>query len=104
MYKILILAYLIGQDPIITQQTFQMERTFGTMDECKKELLLQTRNDGTYDVLWEFVNDGKFKWDWLIAGCKNDETKEEFTIEPTYPKGKPKELEGLDFSDQRLEV
>lgn len=81
-----------------------MERTFGTMEECKKELLLQTRNNGTYDVLWEFVNDGEFKWDWLIAGCKNDETKEEFTIEPTYPKGKPKELEGLDFSDQRLEV
>ena len=25
MYKILILAYLIGQSPIETQQTFQME-------------------------------------------------------------------------------
>jgi hypothetical protein len=81
-----------------------MQKTFDTMEECKNELLLQTRGNGTYDVLWEFVEDGDFKWDWLIAGCKNDETGEEFTIEPTYPKGKPKELEGLDFSDQRLEV
>ena len=81
-----------------------MERTFDTMEECKKELMLQTRDNGTYDVMWEFVTDGEFKWDWLMAGCKNDLTGEEFVIEPTYPKGKPKELEGLDFSDQRLEV
>ena len=26
MFKILILAYIIGQDPIATQQTFQMEK------------------------------------------------------------------------------
>ena len=57
MYKILILAYLITQDPIATQQTFQMQRTFDSMEDCKKELLLQTRDNGTYDVLWEFVND-----------------------------------------------
>ena len=104
MYKILILAYLITQDPIATQQTFQMEQTFDTMEDCKKELLLQTRDTGTYDGMLEFVTDGEFKWDWLMAGCKNDVTGEEFIIEPTYPKGKPKELEGLDFSDQRLEV
>ncbi len=104
MYKILILAYLIGQSPIETQQTFQMQQTFDTMEECKKELLLMDPDRGTYDVLWEFVNDGNFKWDWLLAGCKNDETGEEFTIEPTYPKGKPKELIGIDFTDQRLQV
>ena len=104
MYKILILAYLIGQSPIDTQQTFQMQQTFDTMEECKKELLLMDPDRGTYDVLWEFVNDGNFKWDWLLAGCKNDETGEEFTIEPTYPKGKPKELIGIDFTDQRLQV
>jgi len=104
MYKILILAYLITQDPIATQQTFQMQRTFDTMEECKNELTLMDPVKGTYDVLWEFVNDGNFKWDWLMAGCKNDETGEEFVIEPTYPKGKPKELEGIDFSNQRLQV
>ena len=74
---------MIGQDPIITQQTFQMQKTFDTMEECKKELLLQTRNNGTYDVLWDFVNKGQFEWDWLVAGCKNDKTGEEFRIEPT---------------------
>jgi|TARA_R110000851_G_scaffold301890_1_gene458600 hypothetical protein len=103
MYKILILAYLITQDPIATQQTFQMQRTFDTMEDCKNELLLQ-KPDGRYEVMNEFVIDGEFKWDWLVAGCKNDQTGEEFRVEPTYPKGKPKELEGLDFSEDRLEV
>jgi hypothetical protein len=97
MYKLLILAYLIGQDPIATQQTFQMDRTFDTMAECKTELLKQDPTRGTYDVMWDFVNDMNFDYDWLAAGCKNDETGEEFIIEPTYPKGKPDELEGLDF-------
>ena len=55
MYKILILAYMIGQSPIDTQQTFQMQRTFDTMEECKQELLLKDPVRDTYDVLWEFV-------------------------------------------------
>ena len=100
MYKILILAYLIGQSPIETQRTFQMEKTFNTMEECKAELLLKDPVRDTYEVLWEFVNDMNFKYDWLMAGCKNDETGEEFQIEPSYPKGKPKELEGLEFEGQ----
>ena len=104
MYKILILAYLITQDPIATQQTFQMQQTFNTMEDCKKELLLQTRDNGTYDVMWEFVVDGNFKWDWLLAGCKNDTTGEEFTIEPTYPLGKPDELLDVEFDSDRLAI
>ena len=104
MYKILILAYLITQNPIATQQTFQMRQTYNTMEDCKKELLLQTRDNGTYDVLWEFVNDMNFKWDWLLAGCKNDLTGEEFTIEPSYPLGKPEELLGIDFKPNRLQI
>ena len=95
MYKILILAYLIGQSPIETQRTFQMEKTFDTMEECKAELLLKDPVRDTYDVLWEFVNDMNFKYDWLMAGCKNDQTGEEFQIEPSYPKGKPKEQKDL---------
>ena len=104
MYKILILAYMIGQDPVITQQTFQMGRTFDSMAECKTELLKKDPIRDTYDVLWDFVNKGQFEWDWLVAGCKNDQTGEEFRIEPSYPKGKPKELQGLNFTDNRLEV
>ena len=100
MYKILILAYLIGQSPIDTQRTFQMEQTFSTMEECKAELLKTDPERKTYDVLWEFVNDMNFKYDWLMAGWKNDETGEEFQIEPTYPKGKPDELQNLEFSGQ----
>ena len=36
MYKLLILAYLITQDPIATQQTFQMQQTYNTMEDCKR--------------------------------------------------------------------
>ena len=104
MYKLLILAYLITQDPIATQQTFQMQQTYNTMEDCKKELLLQTRDNGTYDVLWEFVNDMNFKWDWLLAGCKNDLTGEEFIIEPSYPLGKPDELLDIEFDPNRLQI
>ena len=100
MYKILILAYLIGLSPIETQQTFQMGQVFNTLEECKAELLKKDPVRDTYDVLWEFVNDMNFKYDWLMAGCKNDETGEEFQIEPTYPKGKPDELQNLEFSGQ----
>ena len=96
MYKILILAYLIGQDPVSTMQSFEMELRFDTMEECKKVLLLQ-KPDGRYEVMNEFVVDGDFKWDWLVAGCQNEDGTESFTVEPSYPKGKPDELQGLDF-------
>ena len=102
-FKILILAYLIGHSPIDTQQTFQMKGWFKTMEECKEHLLEQ-KPDGRYEVMNEFVVDGEFKWDWLVAGCKNDRTGEEFKVYPEYPKGKPPELEDLDFSENRLEV
>ena len=103
MYKILILAYLIGSDPITTQQNFEMQGWYKTMDECQTELLSQ-HPDQSFKVMREFVEDNEFKWDWLVAGCKNDETGEEFRIEPSYPLGKPDELQGLDFTDDRLAV
>ena len=95
MFKILILAYLMGQDPVDTQKTFILDNNFETMKECKHELLLKTRDDNTYDVLYGFVVMNNFEYDWLLAGCKNDNTGEEFIIEPSYPKGKPDELEGI---------
>ena len=52
----------------------------------------------------EFVVDGEFKWDWLVAGCKSDTTGEEFKVWPDYPKGKPKELEGIDFELEHFDI
>ena len=95
MFKILILAYLIGQDPVDTQKTFVINYKFETIEECKQELLLKTRDNNTYDVLYDFIVSNDFKYDWLVAGCKNDDTGEEFIIEPSYPKGKPDELKGI---------
>ena len=54
MYKILILAYLIGNDPIMTQQNFQMEGWFRTMEECQAELVSQ-HPDQSFKVMREFV-------------------------------------------------
>jgi hypothetical protein len=102
-FKILILAYLIGNSPVETQQYFQMEGWFNTMEDCKKELLKQ-KPDGRYEVMNEFVIDGDFKWDWLLAGCKSDTTGEEFQVLPSYPKGKPKELEELEFDLNEMKV
>ena len=95
MFKILILVYLIGQDPVDTQRTFILYDNFETIEECKQELLLKTRDNNTYDVLYDFIVSNDFKYDWLTAGCKNDDTGEEFIIEPSYPKGKPDELKGI---------
>ena len=96
MYKILILAYLIGSDPVISQQNFEMQGWYKTMDECQTELHSQ-HPDQSYKVMREFVEDNNFEWDWLVAGCTNEETGEKFMVFPTYPKGKPDELEGLTF-------
>ena len=103
MFKILILAYLIGTNPVDTQRTFQMEETYSSMSECKANLLAQ-HPDRTYEVMKEFVIDGQFKWDWLAAGCKNDETGEQYILEPTYPKGKPDELQGIELDIRELEI
>ena len=92
MFKILILAYLIGQDPADTQKTFVLDNNFETMEKCKQELLLKTRGNNTYNILYDFVVMNNYEYDWLAARCKNDDTGEEFIIEPTYPKGKPDEL------------
>ena len=92
MFKIIILAYLIGQDPVNTQKTFVLDNNFKTMEECKQKLLLRTRDNNTHNVLYDFVVANNFKYDWLSARCKNNDTGEEFIIEPTYPKGKPEEL------------
>ena len=95
MFKILILAYLIGQNPLDTQKTFVLNYKFETIEECKQKLLFKTRDNNTYDVLYDFIVSNDFRYDWLVAGCKNDDTGQEFIIEPSYPKGKPDELKGI---------
>jgi len=55
MYKILILAYLIGSDPIATQQNFEMQGWYKTMDECQTELLKQ-HPDESFQVMRGYIN------------------------------------------------
>ena len=85
----------MGQDPVEMQRTFALDYNFETMEECKQELLMKIQDDNTYSILYDFVVANNFEYDWLLAGCKNDDTEEEFIVEPTYPKGKPEELEGI---------
>ena len=63
MFKILILAYLMGQDPVNTQKTFVLDINFETMEECKLQLLLKTRNNNTYDILYDFVVVNDFEYE-----------------------------------------
>ena len=86
---------MIGKNPVDTQKTFVLNYRFETMVECKRELLLNTRFNNTYDVLYDFIVSNDFRYDWLMAGCKNEDTGEEFIIEPSYLKGKPDELKGI---------
>tara|TARA_B100001093_G_C26828819_1_gene1015237 strand:+ start:194 stop:511 length:318 start_codon:yes stop_codon:yes gene_type:complete len=102
-FKILILAYLIGHSPIETQTTFQLEGWYRSMEECRAELELKLP-DGRYEVINDFVVQGEFQWDWLVAGCKSDTTKEEYRIYPDYPKGKPDELEGIELDLNEIRI
>ena len=102
-FKILILAYLIGHSPVETQTTFELEGHYMNMDECRQELEVKLP-DGRYEVINDFVIQGDFKWDWLVAGCKSDTTGEEYKIYPDYPKGKPDELEGIELDLNEIRI
>ena len=78
-FKILILAYLIGHSPVETQTTFQLEGWYRSMDECRQELELKLP-DGRYEVINDFVIQGDFKWDWVIAACVDEQTGEKFKV------------------------
>ena len=60
MYKILILAYLVGSDPVITQQNFEMQGWYKTMKECQNDLLSQ-HPDQTYKIMREFIEDNNYQ-------------------------------------------
>lgn len=89
-----ILAYVLGTQPINTVQEFEMNKGYLTMEECKKELLLETRI-GYYDVVTDFIIQFDGKYDWITAGCVNmNNEQEKFQIFPEYKPGeKP---EGID--------
>jgi hypothetical protein len=93
MFKIVIVAYVFGTMPATTIQEFEMSKSYQTMEECKKELLLENK-PGYYDVVTEFIVQFGGKYDWLTAGCYDPTTKEEFRIFPEYEKGE--EPAGLD--------
>ena len=94
MIKIIILAYMMNTHPLSTAQEFEMGQTFETMESCKNELTLQSRGiPQVYDVTWDFVVQGDFKWDWVIAACVDTSTGEKFKVFPGYYNCVP---EGID--------
>ncbi|MBB22301.1 MAG: hypothetical protein CMN04_05315 [Roseibacillus sp.] len=96
MIKIVILAYMMNTNPMATAEEFQMGKTFETMEACKRELTLQSRGiPQVYDVTWDFVVQGDFKWDWVIAACVDEQTGEKFKVFPAYDNGVPEGVEEL---------
>jgi len=57
MFKILILAYLIGQDPVDTQKTFVLDKNFETMEEF---IIEPTYPKGKPDELKGIILDKNF--------------------------------------------
>jgi len=93
MFKIIILAYVFGTMPIDTVQEFEMSKPYRTMEECKKELLLENK-PGYYDLVTDFIIQFDGKYDWITAGCVNAQTEEKFQIYPEYKPGE--EPKGID--------
>ena len=96
MFKLIVIAYVLGTMVPETVQEFEMKKTFISMNDCKKELLQQTTS-GEYDVITDFITKTGYRYDWLAAVCYDAETDEEYRIFPKYAPGK--EPRGLDKID-----
>lgn len=98
MFKIVILAYIMGTTPIDTAKSFKFKQIFETMDECKQELTANTLHPnipGVYDIILRFIKQQDFKYDWVWAKCQHMVTKEEYMITPKYDNGIPKGIQEL---------
>ena len=93
--KVLQLALLTGTDVVDNLRMLRLQNDDGVLNvhPISQEIFDKSIHEMIADV--EVLR---------MKKTHLDETGEEFRIEPTYPKGKPKELEGLDFTDDRLEV
>ena len=100
MYTLIILAWMVGTDPVTTQNWFfngtdEGVTQYEDLEACVTDLVEQSYTDGVYDVTYDMVNALDFQFDWVIAGCVHETLGVHATIHPTYDYGKPDALKGV---------
>lgn len=81
MFKIIIVAYLIGNGTLYGHHEFTSALTFNTLNDCKA-VLTKKNNDNGYVVVQDFIIQQKYLYDWVHAECTNDNRDVSYKIEP----------------------
>ena len=81
MFKIIIIAYLVGNGTLYGQHEFTSALTFKTLDDCKTVLTKKNKDRG-YLVVQDFIIQQKYLYDWISAECTNENRDVYYRIEP----------------------
>ncbi len=109
MYTLIILAFMVNTDPVITQNWFfngtdQGVIIYDDLETCVQDLTEQSYVDGVYDVTYDMINALDFTFDWVIAGCVHREEGVHATIHPTYDYGVPEVLADVIIDELKLSM
>ena len=107
MYTLIILAFMVNTDPVVTQNWFfngtdQGVIIYDVLESCVQDLTEQSYVDGVYDVTYDMINALDFTFDWVIAGCVHREEGVHATIHPTYDYGMPEVLDDVIIDELNL--
>ncbi len=109
MYTLIILAFMVNTDPVVTQNWFFNGTDKGViiyddLETCVQDLTEQSYVDGVYDVTYDMINALDFTFDWVIAGCVHREEGVHATIHPTYDYGVPEVLDDVTIDELKLRM
>ena len=109
MYTLIILAFMVNTDPVVTQNWFfngtdQGVIIYDDLETCVQDLTEQSYVDGVYDVTYDMINALDFTFDWVIAGCVHREEGVHATIHPTYDYGVPEVLADVIIDELKLSM
>ena len=109
MYTLIILAFMVNTDPVVTQNWFfngtdQGVIIYDDLESCVQDLTEQSYVDGVYDVTYDMINALDFTFDWVIAGCVHREEGVHATIHPTYDYGVPEVLDDVIIDELKLSM
>ena len=109
MYTLIILAFMVNTDPVVTQNWFfngtdQGVIIYDDLESCVQDLTEQSYVDGVYDVTYDMINALDFTFDWVIAGCVHREEGVHATIHPTYDYGVPEVLADVIIDELKLSM
>ena len=107
MYTLIILAFMVNTDPVITQNWFfngsdEGVIVYDDLDTCVADLVEQSYAEGVYDVTYDMVVALDHTFDWVIAGCVHKKEGVHATIHPTYDYGMPEVLDDVIIDELNL--